>query len=94
MLSAEIVTSTFEGWKNHTRDNHENIQYANIFPNKTLDYLRNISYEDFFTNYLSANKPCIIVLKDVEFWKSRKHWAANEKPNFVFLEKEFGGIFY
>ncbi|GIY00346.1 2-oxoglutarate and iron-dependent oxygenase JMJD4 [Caerostris darwini] len=54
-------------------------------------HISNISYECFFTNYMKANKPCILSSSFTENWKSRSEWITSDgKPNFIFLEKEFG----
>ncbi|GIY93508.1 2-oxoglutarate and iron-dependent oxygenase JMJD4 [Caerostris extrusa] len=56
-----------------------------------VDHISNISYECFFTNYMKANKPCILSSSFTENWKSRSEWITSDgKPNFIFLEKEFG----
>jgi len=54
----------------------------------------NISYEEFFSRYLSVNKPCILSQEMTANWKSRLEWVdGNGKPNFEFLKEYFGNFF-
>ncbi|XP_033228054.1 2-oxoglutarate and iron-dependent oxygenase JMJD4 isoform X2 [Belonocnema kinseyi] len=49
-----------------------------------------ISYNDFFSNYLIANKPCIIQSNATKNWPCKKDWIQNGAPNFTLLKQLFG----
>lgn len=87
MITQNTVSLFFQ--ENNIVNNEESHQKYST-SNKTIDYVKNITYETFFTNYLMLNKPCIIALKDTKLWKSTLEWAVDGKPNFEFLEQEFG----
>lgn len=91
MLSENGVTFILEN-KRSEDDGISDHQYSTS--NNEIEYLNQISYEHFFTDYLRKNKPCIIFLKDIKMWRSSLDWIADEKPNFDFLEEHFGGIFF
>ena len=91
MLSKSIVTLIFDERQN---DCHGICDYKFSSSNKTIDRLKNISYEKFFTDYLIKNVPCIISLEKVKTWQSNIDWKVDEKPNFDFLEEMFGNFFF
>lgn len=51
---------------------------------------RDISYEDFFFNFMAKNKP--VILTDLmNEWRSVQDWKLeNGTPNLSFLKKSFG----
>lgn len=61
-----------------------------------MDYLKRvgaIKYEEFFRDFLEANKVCIFSSELTEHWRSRKEWVtADGKPNLEFLSNEFGNF--
>lgn len=89
MLSQDFVRLLLESKRENLPNGCEEFQYEHSV-NKSIDRLKNISYETFFSNYLDANKPCIISLTDVECWQSSLEWVANKKPNFEYLKQNFG----
>ncbi|XP_070570490.1 2-oxoglutarate and iron-dependent oxygenase JMJD4-like [Ptychodera flava] len=57
-----------------------------------LEYISTeISYDEFFMDYMLANKPCMFRSFVTANWKSRAEWVADDgMPNFDFLEEKFG----
>ncbi|KAK9869437.1 hypothetical protein WA026_003192 [Henosepilachna vigintioctopunctata] len=52
-------------------------------------YETEISYVDFFQNFLKANAPCII--KNVALnWYSTQLWTSSKKPCFEYLRNKYG----
>lgn len=50
--------------------------------------INEVTYWDFFENYLFVNKPCI--LRSVSNnWVSSKYWVADNKPNFDYLLENY-----
>lgn len=53
-----------------------------------LDASDSYTYDDFFTNYMLPNMPCII--KNVATnWQSTTLWIKDEKPNFEYLNGKY-----
>lgn len=60
-------------------------EYLNEFP----EIAGNITYNDFFTNYIMKNQPCII--KNVaNEWESTNQWIFNGRVNFGYLSEKYG----
>ncbi|XP_067834891.1 2-oxoglutarate and iron-dependent oxygenase JMJD4 [Heptranchias perlo] len=60
---------------------------------RKLDYLRNtdLSYSEFFRDFLLPNYPCILSPEFTEGWRSRQQWAKGDgRPDFEHLLKNFG----
>lgn len=93
MLSKGVVTLTFDERRKKQHDCLGICEYKFSSSSKTIDRLKNISYEKFFTDYLNKNVPCIISLENTETWQSNMDWIVDEKPNFDFLEQMFGNFF-
>lgn len=57
----------------------------NDIPHKNIN---EVTYADFFEEYLRKNKPC--VLKSVaNNWGSSKYWVTDNKPNFEYFLKTY-----
>lgn len=93
MISQGTVISFFELREKYNQNIYETTSKSSAI-NKTVDYVNNVSYETFFTNFLTLNKTCILSIQDTGSWRSTLEWVTNGKPNFDFLEREFGGNFY
>ncbi|XP_055955371.1 2-oxoglutarate and iron-dependent oxygenase JMJD4 [Patella vulgata] len=52
------------------------------------------SYEEFFTNYLLPNRPCIFGSAVTSKWQSRKDWVSSVdgSPHLEFFKENFGDI--
>lgn len=49
----------------------------------------NISYNDFFKNYLIKNQACVV--KNIASnWSASKNWIENDAPNFTYLNSKYG----
>lgn len=60
---------------------------------RKLDYLRkaDLSYSDFFRDFLLPNYPCILSPEFTADWRSRQTWVrADGSPDFEHLLKHFG----
>ncbi|XP_045179491.2 2-oxoglutarate and iron-dependent oxygenase JMJD4-like [Mercenaria mercenaria] len=58
---------------------------------ETFEKVKEIDYNNFFKEYLLANKPCIFTPDVTMQWKSRKDWVMeNHTPNYTFLRALFG----
>ena len=51
-----------------------------------------IKYEEFFRDFLEANKLCIFSSEVTQHWRSRKEWVIDGRPNFEFLSNHFGNF--
>ncbi|KAJ1528812.1 hypothetical protein ONE63_007189 [Megalurothrips usitatus] len=49
-----------------------------------------ISYQDFFENFLLCNRPCLIREFITCQWPCRSLWTEGSKPNLSYLQEEFG----
>lgn len=49
-----------------------------------------VTYNDFFSEYLTRNKPCVIDLEATENWPCRRQWVLDGAPNFEALNSLFG----
>ncbi|XP_060064308.1 2-oxoglutarate and iron-dependent oxygenase JMJD4-like [Ylistrum balloti] len=51
-----------------------------------------ITYDDFFQQYLLQNRPCIFSSELTQGWFSRRDWVdkATGKPDLTFLKEQFG----
>ena len=58
----------------------------------SIDHIEEqVSYEDFFRDYLLPNHPCILGQFVTETWNSRQEWVSPDgTPNLDFLSKNFG----
>ena len=45
--------------------------------------LGNISYDEFFHDYMLANVPCVLDLKHTSSWPSRQDWVKKENGELV-----------
>ncbi len=53
--------------------------------------IESISYEEFCTEFLEANQPCMFTSELTSHWKCRKDWVTNQNtPNWDFLQTNFG----
>ncbi|KAF4520585.1 hypothetical protein B566_EDAN005996, partial [Ephemera danica] len=69
-------------------------------PSSSVNYIekgvpivkKDISYEEFFEQFLVGNQPCIFESDFTSHWKSRKEWVLQDSgmPNFEFLSNTFG----
>ncbi|XP_073986608.1 jumonji domain containing 4 [Rhodnius prolixus] len=48
-----------------------------------------LNYSEFYTNYLMANKPCLIKSITAD-WYSQVKWVCGNKPNFIYLKRKYG----
>ena len=56
-----------------------------------IDYIEEpITYQNFFTEYLLRNKPCVLGSWATDSWKSRAEWVKNNEPNLDYLVEKFG----
>ena len=56
-----------------------------------IDYIEKpITYQDFFTEYLLRNKPCVLGSWATNNWKSRAEWVKNNELNLDYLVEKFG----
>ena len=51
-----------------------------------------IKYEEFFRDFLEANKLCVFSSEVTQHWRSRKEWVKDGRPNFEFLSNHFGNF--
>lgn len=65
--------------------------------NKPISYISvvdrvnsSIAYNDFYTNYLCKNKPCIFDGSLTENWSCRRQWSLDGAPDFDALSLLFG----
>ncbi|EFN85605.1 JmjC domain-containing protein 4 [Harpegnathos saltator] len=49
-----------------------------------------VTYNDFFSEYLIRNRPCIISSQATENWPCRREWVLEDAPNFEMLRTSFG----
>lgn len=74
-MEIEIETSTFPKQPIH--------------PNQIPKLDTNLTYNEFFQNYLRINQPCII--KNItENWDATKYWVKDHQINFSYLEQKYG----
>ncbi|KAK8775897.1 hypothetical protein V5799_030755 [Amblyomma americanum] len=57
-----------------------------------VDYLGpDVSYDEFFLQYVLANKPCVLSPHHTSDWKSRHEWVdSTGRPKLEFLKSSFG----
>lgn len=55
-----------------------------------LERLGDIKYDEFFKDYLLANRLCIFSCDLTSSWGSRSDWVKDGRPNFEFFEQSFG----
>ncbi|XP_020279195.1 jmjC domain-containing protein 4 [Pseudomyrmex gracilis] len=48
-----------------------------------------VTYNDFFSEYMIRNKPCVINLEATENWPCRREWVLDGAPNFEALRSLF-----
>lgn len=59
----------------------------NIIDNKC-----NITYNDFYANYLFTNQPCLMKSLTND-WFCQRQWVELNRPNFYYLKQQFGKYF-
>ncbi|XP_041046591.1 2-oxoglutarate and iron-dependent oxygenase JMJD4 isoform X2 [Carcharodon carcharias] len=67
--------------------------YEEFHKGRKLDYLRkgDLTYSEFFRDFLLPNYPCILSPEFTESWRSRQRWVRGDgKPDFEHLLKNFG----
>ena len=45
--------------------------------------LGNISYDEFFSDYMRRNVPCVLDLRHTESWPSRQDWVKQENGELI-----------
>ena len=45
--------------------------------------LGNISYDEFFSDYMLRNVPCVLDLRHTEHWPSRQEWVKQENGELI-----------
>ena len=67
------------------------INQASRADTNQIDYIEKpITYQEFFTEYLLRNKPCVFGSWATNNWRSRAEWVKNSEPNLEYLVEEFG----
>uniref|UniRef100_UPI00398E3E6E 2-oxoglutarate and iron-dependent oxygenase JMJD4 n=1 Tax=Pristiophorus japonicus TaxID=55135 RepID=UPI00398E3E6E len=67
--------------------------YEQFHKGRKLEYLQNadLSYSEFFRDFLLPNYPCILSPEFTEGWRSRQQWVKGDgRPDFEHLLKNFG----
>jgi hypothetical protein len=57
-----------------------------------ISHESDISFAYFAKCFLCENKPCLFQTGLTSSWKARQLWQIDGKPNFDYLEKEFGSV--
>lgn len=63
--------------------------------NKNLSFKRinsSITYDEFFTEFLQENRPCIIQSGAINNWPCDSLWKQNGAPNLNHLQQVYGKI--
>ena len=56
-----------------------------------IDYIEKpITYQEFFTEYLLGNKPCVLGSWATNNWRSRAEWVKNNEPILDYLVEKCG----
>ncbi|XP_059485310.1 2-oxoglutarate and iron-dependent oxygenase JMJD4 [Neocloeon triangulifer] len=75
-------------WRNSKQQQLDQIPKAETSIRKVSG---EISYVDFFNEFMQPNIPCIFKSEIVDKWRSKTDWVDDRgKPNFDFLAKTFG----
>lgn len=77
-----------ESVKNNNKLNDDND--LNISCNTRINDA--ITYNDFFTQYLIKNEPCVFRSGITNQWPCVNNWVFNNAPNFKHLKKLYGNF--
>lgn len=66
-------------------------EVSSYVPSATIERIDSlVTYNEFFSKYLLANKPCIVDSQVTKDWPCRWEWVQDGAPNFNALRTLFG----
>ena len=83
MSVIEINGAETETDTNQNENNQDELAITEGEADVLFPRLGNISYEEFFHNYMQKNVPCVLDQSNTASWLSRRDWVMEENGELV-----------